>query len=123
VVVKTSFSRSPTRSGKALREPPLGDDAGVLGIPLKLPRRNVVAAGVGGDIAQRVFARDVFSILTNDDAKLALVVGLVVLADFGDHHICTVVQDRCVGLEEDERKRRRLSAGLLDYFDVRSILE
>jgi hypothetical protein len=46
--------------------------------------------------------------------KLALIVGLIILADLGNDHLCIVIRNTGSGLEEDERKRWRRSTCFFD---------
>jgi hypothetical protein len=46
--------------------------------------------------------------------ELAFIVGLIILADLGNDHVCIVIRDTGGGLEEDEWKWWRRSTCFLD---------
>jgi hypothetical protein len=102
-------------------EAPLRYVAGKTGISLQLSRRNVVAAGVRCNVLQSLVQGHVLCIFADDDAEFALVVGLIVLSDFGDNNVHAVIGNAGVWFEEDEGIRRGCPAGFFDC-DGRSVV-
>ena len=69
----------------------MGNITGKLWVALQLAGRYVVSNRVRRNVTYRILYRDILGILSYDDAKLPLIVSLVVLRNFGNDNVGTVI--------------------------------